>query len=64
MNLSELKQAVDHAIEMTTEYNVSPDEVDVSVQIDLADGSSRWSNDVVLLYDNDLQASGCVILGQ
>ena len=62
MNLSELKTAVDRAIESAIEYGSAPDDITVSIQVDI-NKSSAWSNDVELVYDNDCQASGCVIVG-
>jgi len=69
MNLSELKEAVDSAIEKAAEYNESPDEIIVSVQIDaltsLGDFVSSLSavDNVELCYDGNGTASGCVLLG-
>ena len=62
MKLSELKIAVEAAIESAIEYGDSPNDIIVSIQIDI-NGESVWSNDVKLVYDCDCQASGCVIVG-
>ena len=62
MNLLELKKAVDAAIESSVEYGENPKEVLVSIQIDV-NRKSVYSSDVELHYDNDCQASGCVIVG-
>ncbi len=62
MKLSKLKEMVDRAIEHAKECGQSPDEIGVSLQIDI---DSIWtSNDIEVYYDNDAQASGCVIVGQ
>jgi len=62
MNLSELKTEVDRAIESAIEYGEAPEEVTVSIQVDV-NRESPWSDDVELIYDNDCQASGCVLVG-
>lgn len=64
MNLSELKKYVDTAIESAKECGESPDEVLVSIQIDNLDGDSYFSTDVELIYDNNCNASGCVLFGE
>ena len=62
MNLSKLKADVDHAVEHAEECGGSPDDITVSIQVDTGD-RSVYSDDVDLHYDNDCQASGCVIVG-
>ena len=64
MTLSELKKAVDAALEKAAECGVSPDDVPVSIQIDIpADEDTIWASDgLELCYDNNLQSSGCVVL--
>lgn len=62
MNLKELKEKVDNAIESAIEYGSSPEDVLVSIQIDKR-SDSIWSQDLELHYDNDANASGCVIVG-
>ena len=62
MNLIELKKAVNIAIEMVHEDGRNPKDILVSIQVDI-NRSSPWSDDVRLVYDNDLNASGCVIVG-
>ncbi len=62
MNLFELKQAVDRAIESAVESGNKPSNIVVSIQVDV-NKESVWSNEVKLHYDNDGQASGCVIVG-
>jgi len=64
MNLSELKQAVEDAIESVFEYDDHPDNVHVNIQIDGPMNESVCSVDVRLIYDNDCQASGCVLFGE
>ncbi len=62
MNLKELKEAVDSAIERAEEYGESPAEIAVTLQIDGPENESVWSaEDVELHYDGNLQASGCVL---
>jgi hypothetical protein len=64
MNLLELKTDVDAAIEHANEVGSNPDDILVSIQIDLESGEdSLWSDDVKLIYDNDGNASGCVLYG-
>jgi len=64
MNLSELKTMVDAAVEKANEYGARPEEIKVSLQIDGPDDESRWTDkEVELYYDNDAQASGCVLTG-
>lgn len=63
MNLLELKEKTDRAIESAKEYGDDPGEIIVSIQIDI-NRESVYSNDVELHYDNDCQASGCVIVGE
>lgn len=69
MTLSELKEEVDAAIERAIEHGESPDSVAVSLQIDGLSGdvpgeASVWARDSIELhYDNNGQASGCVLVG-
>lgn len=63
MNLIELRDAANRAIESAKEYGDDPTEITVSIQVDI-NRESVWSNDVELHYDNDCQASGCVIAGE
>ena len=62
MNLLELKTAVDRAVESATEDGNDLNDIIVSIQVDI-NGESVYSSDVELHYDNDCQASGCVIVG-
>ncbi|WP_320043195.1 hypothetical protein [uncultured Desulfobacter sp.] len=63
MNLSELKTKVEQAIEHAVECGASPDEITVSLQIEDSAGETAWANEnVELHYDNNCQASGCVLL--
>ena len=64
MNLMELKSYIDRAIESAKEYGEDPIEIMVSIQIDDTERGSLWSDDVELTYDNDCQASGCVLHAQ
>lgn len=62
MNLQELKEAVDAAIERATENGESPAEISVTLQIDGSESESVWSaDDVELHYDGNIDASGCVL---
>lgn len=70
MNLIELKQAVDNAVESAKEYGADPIDILVSLQIE-GPGVCRVRSDYIcsdkdleLHYDNDGIASGCVLLGQ
>lgn len=70
MTLSELKKEVDGAIESAIDQGQNPDDIIVSLQIEGAgDGSilgngAVWAKDEIELhYDNDGQASGCVLVG-
>ena len=64
MNLSKLKKAVDSAIESAIEYGESLEEIVVSLQIDDLSKETVWAKeDVELHYDNNCQASGCVLVG-
>jgi len=62
MNLQELKNQVDDAIAKAKENGKDIEDIRVSVQID-SDDDSIYTAEVELHYDNDLQASGCVLLG-
>jgi len=62
MNLQELKEKVDAAIKLATEYGDDPKEIIVSIQVESGQAIT-WSNDVKLHYDGDGDASGCVIVG-
>lgn len=68
MTLSELKVAVDTAIEKAGEYGESPDDIIVSLQIDTCgeDGEQTFTDcttDIELCYDGNAEASGCVLVG-
>lgn len=63
MNLSELKEYVDIAIEDAREAGEGPDNIIVSIQVDDVDSESLWSDDINLIYDEDTDASGCVLYG-
>lgn len=63
MNLTELYNAVNEAIQNVHEFGDNPDEVIVSIQVE-TDTGSVWSNDVDLHYDCDTEYSGCVIIGE
>ena len=63
MNLLELKSFVDRAIEGAKGFGQNPEEITVSVQVDDTESESLWSDDIELTYDNDGQASGCVLHG-
>jgi len=63
VKLSELKKLVDVAIELAEESEKSPDEINVYLQID-GPKKSVWASEIELHYDNDCQASGCVLVGE
>ena len=63
MNLLELKKAVDSKIEYAKECLVDPKDINVSIQLDIQNGDSIWSDEVEVLYDNDGNVSGCVLFG-
>ena len=62
MKLTELKNKIDVAIKQAKEYGMKPEDVFVSIQIDINE-ESIWSSDVELYYDGDGCASGCVLVG-
>ncbi len=63
MNLLELKSRVDDAIETAKDNEASPEDIQVTLQIDGPSTESVWSDyEVELHYDNDFQTSGCVIV--
>jgi hypothetical protein len=65
MNLIELKDAIDNIVEGVREGTYEkPEEVSVSVQIDGPGTRSIWATDLEIHYDEDGNASGCVILGE
>ncbi len=63
MNLLELKSFVGRAIESAEEFEQNPGEIAVSIQIDATESEALWSDDIELTYDNDGNASGCVLHG-
>lgn len=64
MNLSQLKHAVDVAVQRADEFGVFPGEIPVSLQIDCGGKESIYTDEQIELhYDNNCQASGCVLLG-
>jgi hypothetical protein len=62
MNLLELRTKVNEAIESAKEYDEAPDDIIVTIQIE-APEFSIWADDIELHYDNNCQASGCVVVG-
>lgn len=62
MNLLELKEAVDSALERAVEGGDDPNEITISIQVNI-NKESVYSDDVELHYDGDGCASGCVIVG-
>ena len=62
MNLLELKSLVDRAIETAKEFDENPADVVVSACMDDAQNEAQCSNDIELIYGNNIQASGCVLL--
>lgn len=63
MNLLELKSFVDRAIENAREFGEDPAEIVVSIQVEDTPNKALWSDDIELTYDNNGQASGCVLHG-
>jgi hypothetical protein len=63
MNLLELKEKINNAIEYANECNESLEEIKVSIQISDLKGKSIWTNEIELHYDNNIDAAGCVITG-
>lgn len=63
MNLIELKNKVQDIIRAVYEDERDPKDVPVSIQVEKGT-ESFWSCDIELIYDNDIQASGCVIVGE
>lgn len=63
MNLLELKDYVDQAIENAKAFDEDPAEIVVSIQVDDTESESLWSDDIELTYDGDGNASGCVLHG-
>lgn len=51
MNLSELRADVDAAIEYAKDVGADPNDILISVQIDLNGEDSLWSDDVKLIID-------------
>jgi len=63
MTLLELKDKVDRAVEYAQECEESLTEIPVSVQISDLKGRTIWTTEVEIHYDNNLNASGCVLTG-
>lgn len=62
MDLLELQTQVNQAVERVKEDERDPKDIKVSLQIDGPGTLSVFSGDnVEVHYDNDLQASGCVL---
>lgn len=66
MTLEQLKTAVLEACDRAKEYGQEPSEIKVSLQLDHCDDElALWSSkSVELHYDNDGQASGCVLTAE
>lgn len=63
MNLFELQEAVNMAVKKVGDAGESSESVLVSIQIDNEKGESLCAADIEAIYDNNLQASGFVLLG-
>ena len=63
MNLLELKEFADRAIGHAIDCSQDPATIPVSIQINKTESEFLWSDDIELTYDNDGQASGCVLHG-
>lgn len=60
--LTDLRDAVDRAIEYAKECDVDPATVPVTLQIERPDDRTIWTDDnVELHYDNNATASGAVL---
>jgi len=64
MTLAELAQQIANAVEAVKDCGESPDDIKISLQIDGPDTESVWSDEIELHYDNNGQASGCVLVGE
>ncbi len=65
MTLSELAKKVSEAVESANEFGESPKEINVSLQIDGPKTESVCAiENIELHYDNNCQASGCVLVGE
>ena len=65
MTLSELKQVVDKAFWDALDSGEKPSDVVVSLQIEGPDTTTVFThNEIELHYDNNTNASGCVLVGQ
>jgi len=66
MNMIQLKDAVEGAIEYAKECGVDPATVNVALLVDCVPEDSDaavWTENVELLYDNNGMAGGCVLYG-
>ena len=66
MNMIQLKDAVEGAIEHAKECGVDPATVNVALQVDcVPEGaeSAYSTENVELIYDNNGMAGGCVLYG-
>lgn len=64
MNLIELKREVNKAISYANESDIDPKSVKVTLQLDTPHRTDLFTDECVELhYDNNAQASGCVITG-
>ena len=64
MTLLELYKEIKKTIESVKEDGRSPENIQISIQIDNMIGTSIWSTEINVMYDNDCQVSGCVIFGE
>lgn len=63
MNLIELKAQVDNAVELAHDTGEDPYKILVTLQIDGLEKESICANEELEVhYDNNAQASGCVIV--
>jgi hypothetical protein len=64
MNLMELKMAIDSAIEDAIDGHFQPEEVEVSIQMDIYGAADVvCTTDVEVFFDCDESASGVVLVG-
>lgn len=62
MNLYDLKEQVANAVDFAMECAVSLEDIDVYIQFELGP-HVLFTPEVELHYDNNAQASGCVLVG-
>ena len=64
MNLLKFKNKIDEICEAVVEDGRTTDDIEMAIQIDGPGTRSIYATDIEIHYDNDCQASGCVVLGE